>query len=122
MKSMSVVFAVLLGLFALVGTAEATVLRVVIVETSDSAAYMKQIERVRAANKRLGNAETVRVWRARFAGQESGAIAVGIEYADWAAFTASDAKSAADPETQTILKELNSIRKIVSDSIYEEVK
>jgi hypothetical protein len=73
------------------GTAEATVLRVVIVETSD-------------------------------AGQEAGSIAVAIEYADWAAFAASDAKSAADAELQALIKGLGSIRKIVSDSTYEELK
>jgi hypothetical protein len=122
MNALSLMFVAVLGLFVLVGPAQAVVARVVVVQTTDEAAYMKQIERIRAANQRLGNKETVRVWRARYAGEASGSIVVAVEYADLAALAASNEKQRTDPEFQAILKELAGLRKIVSDSLYEEMK
>lgn len=121
MKAIGLLFAAVLGLFAWAGNAEATVLRVVVVETGDQAAYLQQIEQVKAHYKRLGSTATVRVWRARFAGTDAGAIVVAVEYKDMADFAATDAKATADPGMQATMKTMGGMRKIVSDSLYEEL-
>ncbi len=122
MKALSLMFAAVLGVFAVVGNAEASVLRVVVVETSDPVAYMKDLDKVRAIQERLGNKETIRAWRARFAGEGAGRVVVAIEFADMAAFAASDGRMSADAEMQGLLKAMGSNRKILSDSLYEEMK
>ncbi len=102
--------------------AEATVLRVVVVETSDVDAYVKQIERGRVLLKRLDSSGVTRVWKARFAGPDAGNVVVSIEYPSMAAFARDDSKIAADSEYQAWLKGLDKLRKIVSDSLYNELK
>jgi hypothetical protein len=47
---------------------------------------------------------------------------VALEYPDMATFAAEDAKAMADPEYRALLKGLDRLRKIVSDSLYEEIK
>ena len=122
MKRLTVMLTALVGLSVLVNSAEATVLRVVVVETTDVAAYMGQMNSLRASLQRLGSKSTVRAWRARFAGPNTGSIVVAVEYADMATFAAEDAKIAKDAEYQATLKSMNKLRKIVSDSLYEELK
>ena len=122
MKRLTVVLAALVGLFVLANTAEATVLRVVVVETNDVAAYMGQLNTLRANLQRLGSKSTVRAWRARFAGPNAGSIVVAVEYADMATFAAEDSIIAKDAEYQATLKTMSQMRKIVSDSLYEELK
>ena len=102
--------------------AEATVLRVVVVETGDADAYVKQIEQGKALLKRLDSSGVIRVWRARFAGPNAGNVVVSIEYPSIAAFARDDSKIAADSEYQAWLKGLDKLRKVVSDSLYGELK
>ena len=102
--------------------AEATVLRVVVVATDGVDAYVKEIERGKAMLKRLESPATIRVFRARFAGSEAGTVVVSVEFPSLTALAASDAKAAADTEYQTWLKGLDKIRKVVSDSLYDELK
>ncbi len=102
--------------------ADAAVMRVVVVETSDVAAYTTELGKIRAGIARLGGKETLRFWRARFAGPNAGQLVVSIEYADMAAYVAEDTKMRADPDQAALLKGLDKIRKVVSDSIYDEVK
>ena len=122
MKRFTVMLAALAGLFVLASSAEATVLRVVVVETNDVAAYMGQLNTLRASLQRLGSKSTVRAWRARFAGPNAGSIVVAVEYADMASFAAEDSMIAKDAEYQATLKSMSQVRKIVSDSLYEELK
>ncbi len=122
MKRLAVVLTALVGLFVMAASAEATVLRVVVVETDDVTAYMGKMSALRADMQRLGIKSTVRVWRARFAGPNAGSIVVAVEYADMATFAADDARIAGDAEYQGTLKEMSKMRKIVSDSLYEELK
>jgi hypothetical protein len=103
-------------------SAEAATLRVVIVQASDPAAYVKELERGKELMKKAGLTGQLRVWRARFAGQDAGAIAVAIEYADLATFAAEDKKFQTDPELKAWIGGLDKVRKIVSDSLYEEMK
>ena len=102
-------------------SAQAAVLRVVMVETSDAAAYVKALEQGKALMKSKGVPANIRVWRARFAGNEAGAVAVGIEYANLEALAKADAALSSDPELRAWLAGLSKVRKIVSDSIYEEL-
>jgi hypothetical protein len=99
---------------------KATVLRVVVVKTDDPAAYAQEIEKGRQIMKGLGIQGVTRVWQARFAGPEAGAVVVSIEYPSMAAFADAVAKTNASSEYQTWLKGLDKIRKIVSDSLYSE--
>ncbi|MFZ0733486.1 MAG: hypothetical protein WAM79_14255 [Candidatus Sulfotelmatobacter sp.] len=99
---------------------KATVLRVVTVKTDDPAAYAQEIEKGRQIMKSLGVQAQTRVWQARFAGPETGAVVVSIEYPSMAAFADAVAKTNASSEYKTWLKGLDKVRKIVSDSLYTE--
>jgi ribosomal protein L2 len=99
---------------------KATILRVVVVKTDDPAAYAQEIEKGRQIMKNLGIQGQTRVWQARFAGPEAGAVVVSIEYPNMAAFADAVAKTNGSSEYQTWLKGLDKIRKIVSDSLYTE--
>lgn len=101
--------------------AEAATLRVVVVQTSDTAAYVKAIQQGQALLKSKGSPATLRVWRARFAGNETGAIVVSIEYPSLEALAKDDVKMATDPDLKAWLQGLDKVRKIVSDSIYQEL-
>lgn len=122
MKLMTLAFAAVFAVLVFAGSAQAAVSRVIIVETADSAAYLKNLDKVRAMNTRLGNKAVIRTWRARFAGPETGALVVVIEYADLNTFAAEDTKLRGDAEFQALQKELDKMRKIVSDSLYDEMK
>jgi hypothetical protein len=107
----------------LVGNAaEASVLRVVVVETSDAAAYTKAIEQGKALMKAKGLPADVRVWRARFAGDRAGAVVVGVEYTSLEALAKADATMNTDADLKAWLASLSKLRKVISDSIYEELK
>lgn len=112
----------LLGAAVPLHAAEAPVLRVVVVETDNPDAYVKEIERGRALLKKLGSASTIRVWQARYAGDRAGAIVVAVESPSLATFAKDEEKVNADPEYQAWMKDLSKIRKIKSDSLYREMK
>ena len=100
---------------------DGTVLRVVVVETENVDAYVKELERGKAMLKSLGSPAELRIWQARFAGPQAGSVVVSVEYPSLAAFAEDDAKLKANTEYQTWLKGLDKIRKIVSDSLYNEL-
>ena len=102
-----------------VSAVRANVLRVVVVQPSDLPGYVKQLELGQALQKKLGSQGTIRVWRARYAGDLTGRVVVTIEYPDLAAFAADDMKLSASPEYQAWLHGLDQYRKIISDSLYD---
>jgi hypothetical protein len=103
--------------------ADATVLRVIVVQTDKPDAYAKEVlETGRAHLKRLEGTGTIRVWRAKFAGRDAGSIVVSIEYPSLTALAEDDKKMAADPAMRAWIGDLDKIRKIVSDSLYTESK
>ncbi len=122
MKTLSMVFAVVLGLLAMAGGAQAAVMRVVVVQTTDVAAYTKELAQVQAHMTRLGGTATIRAWRARFAGSDTGSIVVSVEYKDMAEFAAIDAKMRDDAANVATMKNMDAIRTIISDSLYDELK
>jgi hypothetical protein len=114
---LTLVAALLLGAVA----SEAATSRVVVVQASDAAGYLKAIEQGKALMKAKGSPANIRVWRARFAGDNAGAIVVTIEYPNLEALAKDDARLATDPELKAWLQGLDKFRKVVSDSIYEEM-
>lgn len=111
-----------LALCLLAGAAaEAATLRVVVVQATDVDAYVKAIEQGKALLKSKGGTGTIRIWRARFAGPDAGAVAVAIEFANLQALAKDDALMATDPEIKAWLQGLDKLRKVVSDSIYNEL-
>jgi hypothetical protein len=118
MKSKSGMLAIAVLIFAFVSSAaNAAALRVVIVQADDVAAYTKALSEGQKLLKDLGSAGKLRAWLARYAGPDSGAVAVAIEYADLETLDADEKKSSADPAFQKWLKDLGKHRKIISYSI-----
>jgi hypothetical protein len=101
--------------------AQATVLRVVVVDTHDVAAYAAEIRKGQAILKRMGSAVHIRVWRARFAGDKTGSVVVALEYPSMIVLAQDEAKAYADLEYTAWLKGLDKLRKVVSDSTYDEL-
>ena len=95
--------------------------RVISVKTDNLSAYMAELDKGRAINKRLGLSVRIRVWRATYAGHEAGTLIVTIEYPSWAAFADTQAKTTADPEFSKWLAGLDKVRTITSDSLYREL-
>ncbi len=116
------VLAILAGPAPALRAADAPVQRVIVVQTDDVEGYLKELENARAITRRLQGTGVIRAWRARFAGLDAGAIVVSIEYPSLMAMARDDAKAQADPEERALLARLAKMRKIVSDSLYDELK
>ena len=119
--SLSLVALALLFVASTPVVAADTVLRVVVVQTDDVAGYVEQIEQGKALLNKAGSPAMLRVWRASFAGPETGSVVVSLEYESLQALAADMAKLADNAEFQTWLKGLDKIRKVLSDSIYREL-
>ena len=102
MKIKPLAFVLLLGSLLLSPVAaQATVLRVVTIQTDNLDAYVKDLAKGQALLKKIGSVQELRIWRARFAGTDAGTVVVSIEFPDMQAFAEDDKKTAADPEFQT---------------------
>jgi hypothetical protein len=118
----ALVAAVALTLAASSALAASTVwLRIVGVKTNNVSLYMQELDKGRAILKRLGVKTQIRVWRATYAGPETGALFVSQEYASWTAFADAQTKIAGDKEFQDWLTNLDKVRSITSDSLYREL-
>src|SRR2546425_2764173 len=73
----------------------------------DQDAYLQKVKQFNAIAKRVDSGASIRVWRATLAGNDTGLIFVGIEYASMEALAKGMAKTAADPEWQRLRKELD---------------
>ena len=112
----------LVASFLCVGIANANTLRVVVVQTADLSAYVKSLQEGQALLTKKGSPAHIRAWVARYAGPEAGSVVVSVEYPNLATLAKDDALFEGDPEVRAWLQGLAKIRKIVSDSIYEEAK
>ncbi len=101
--------------------ASAVWMRVITVKSDNVSAYMKELDTGKAMLKKMGINVQMRIWRATFAGPNTGTVIVTQEYASWNALAESQAKTAADPEFGTWLKNLDSVRTITSDSLFREL-
>ena len=123
MKPRLVVALALVAVLNLIGSAAtAEVLRVVVVKAQDTAGYVKEIERGRGLFKKAGSPVVLRVWRAQYAGTDTGAVVVSAEYPDLVALARDNEKMGTDPELRAWLAGLDKFRTIVSDSVYAELK
>jgi len=96
-------------------------LRVLVVSTEDVSRYVHELDHGRGILKRLGITVQTRVWRATFAGPEAGSVVVTQEYDSFAAFADAVKKTGADAEYSQWIMSLDKIRKIASDSLYQEL-
>ncbi|NIO41928.1 MAG: hypothetical protein GTO41_18200, partial [Burkholderiales bacterium] len=81
----------------------------------------KEVLDVGAAHlKRLQIRGNMRVWSAKYAGNDAGKVIVTIEWPSLTALAEDDKKMAADPALSAWVRSLSEIRKIVSDSLYSE--
>src|SRR5580692_6262037 len=60
----------LIGLIASMPAAADSVLRVLVVQAPDVAAYVKEVQNLQAVLKKLGQPVTIRAWRATYAGPD----------------------------------------------------
>jgi hypothetical protein len=122
-KFMALIAAAVLGvaLSSAASAASTVVLRVITVKTDNVSAYMQQLEKGRAMLKRLNIPTQLRIWRATYAGPNTGSVIVSQEYPSWAAFADAQSKLAADPEFSSWLANLDKVRTISSDSLYREL-
>jgi uncharacterized protein YbaA (DUF1428 family) len=116
------VFALLMIVSVFAADVQAAVLRVVVVQTDNVEGYVKEIEKGKALLKQLGSSGLIRVWQARFAGSDAGQVVVSIEYADMKTYAADYDKIMADAGYTSWLKSLGKMRKVISDSVYDELK
>jgi hypothetical protein len=104
------------------GVAEAATLRVLVVETPDVSAYVKSLQDGQALLKSKGSPGQIRAWVARYAGENAGKIIVSVEYPNIEALAKDDMLLRSDAQLRGWQQTLAKMRKIVSDSIYEELK
>lgn len=97
------------------------VTRVIVVQTADVAAYMHELNALQAIYKKAGQSIKLRVWRATYAGPDAGSIVVAVEFADLAALAKTNDTARSNSEIAAEMKKIGGMRKIVSDSLYEEV-
>jgi hypothetical protein len=120
-KQLAAIVLSMLALMMFAPAAGAVVMRIVVVETPDAVAYASEITKAQVMLKRLKSNAILRVWRARFAGADTGKIIVSVEYPDMATLAKDEARSMADPEYKAWLDNLGKTRKILSDSTYDEL-
>lgn len=114
----------LVTLFAalcLASESRAAIQRVVVIQTENLEAYVKELQHGQELLKKMGSVQVLRVWRTRFAGTQAGTVMVCVEYPDLAAYAADEKKVAAHAEFQAWLKRLAQQRKVISDSLYDEM-
>ncbi len=99
-----------------------TTLRVIAVQTSDIKTYRHEVDTLQGEFKKEGLPVTLRVWRATYAGPDTGTIIVTVEVPDIATLgKIQDAVLKPNSALGATMKRIEAIRKIVSDSLYEEL-
>jgi hypothetical protein len=100
---------------------EPAVLRVLIVETGDVKAYRRELEALLKLERTVVPEATLHVWRARFAGAESGTLVVTAELPNLAALSKIDEFGRQSAEFAATMRRIEALRHVVSDSLYEEI-
>jgi hypothetical protein len=100
--------------------ASPAMLRVIVVQTADVPAYVHEVNTLQALYKKIGEPITLRVWRATYAGADTGTIVVTVEVPSFMALAKINEITQSNQEVAAEMKKINSIRKIVSDSLYDQ--
>ena len=116
--------AAFLGVFGLIASlsaaaADSAVSRVIVVQTADVPGYVHEVETLQALLKKAGVPATLRVWRATYAGADTGSIVVTVEVPNLAALAKLEDTIRTNPDISAEMKKISAMRKIVSDSLYE---
>jgi hypothetical protein len=116
--------AALVGIFGLITSlsavaADMTVSRVIVVQTADVPGYVHEVETLQGLLKKAGVPATLRVWRASYAGADTGSIVVIVEVPNLAGIAKIEDSLRTNPDLAAEMKKINGMRKIVSDSLYE---
>lgn len=124
--SMKIVFASLACCFIFIFSAMASwadpVIRVLVVKTDNPAAYAKELDTGRAILKKLKTTGEIRAWRASFAGPDTGMVVVTVEWKSLADLAADSKKIDNSKEMREWIAGLSSVRTILSDSLFNELK
>lgn len=83
--------------------------------------YRKRATSSMAISDRLKVSGRVRIWQAELAGAATGAVAIGIEYPDVAAYVAAQDKLGADAEWQKLRASFDGLRTINGRWLYAEI-
>jgi hypothetical protein len=111
-----------LALVSAVALPGSTTLRVIAVQTPDIKTYRHEVETLQGEFKKEGLPVTLRVWRATYAGPDAGTIIVTVEVPDLATLAKiEDAVLKPNSPLSATMKRIEAIRKITSDSLYEEL-
>jgi len=103
-------------------SAEPAVMRVVIIQTADLKTYTHELSVEEAMLRKVGVNCTFKVWQAHYAGPDTGAIVVALQFANWDMFTRYLNAGRLHPDLGAQMAKFNpSLRKVVSDSVYLEV-
>jgi hypothetical protein len=106
---------------AVASAADTPVLRVLVVQPTDLAAYLKEADVLRALWKKHNIQATLTVWRATYAGPDAGAIVVGVQFPSLLAMANGLEAIRSNTEATAEMAKIASLRKVVSDSLYEEL-
>ena len=119
----SAAFMGVLGLIASLSAAAAdsAVSRVIVVQTADVPGYVHEVETLQALLKKAGVAATLRVWRATYAGADTGSIVVTVEVPNLAGIAKVEDTIRTNPDLAAEMKKISAMRKIVSDSLFESL-
>jgi hypothetical protein len=121
----TVLLSVCAGLIGLIASmsaaADSSVLRVLVVQAPDVAAYIKEVQSLGALYKKLGQQVTIRAWRATYAGPDTGAIIVSVEVPSLAALAKLNDTVQTNAEVGAEMKKIVGLRHVVSDSLYESL-
>jgi hypothetical protein len=124
-KSASVLLCAL-GLMLIAGTpawaAEPVALRVLVVQPTDLKAYLHELQAAQGIIKKAGMSTKVRIWQAQFAGPEAGTVIVSLEFANLAELAHYYELTRNNAELAAELAKLAPLRKVVSDSLYQELQ
>jgi hypothetical protein len=117
---LSAVGALLMG-SSLAQAAEPVALRVLVVQPTDLKAYVQELQVAQGIIKKAGLTTKVRAWQAQFAGAETGTVIVSLEFANLAELARYYELTRTNAELAAQLAKFATLRKIVSDSLYQEL-
>jgi len=120
----TVISAAFVGIFGLIASlsavaADTAVSRVIVVQTADVPGYVHEVETLQALLKKAGVPATLRVWRATYAGADTGSIVVIVEVPNLAGIAKVEDTIRTNPDLAAEMKKISAMRKIVSDSLYD---
>jgi hypothetical protein len=118
----SVLAVMTLALGSTAALAGSTTLRVIAVQTSDIKTYRHELDTLQGQFKQEGLQVALRVWHATYAGPDTGTLIVTVEVPDLATLAkVEDAVKKPNSALGATMKRIEAIRKITSDSLYEEI-